>query len=78
MELCLSTGPTALCSPRIRPTVQRLPTIDQWNVSLQRQLTPTLNVTVAYVGNKGTHVFAGTWPFLQQQRAGYRERYIRL
>jgi len=55
-------GPDGTVQPRIRPTVQRLPTIDQWNVSLQRQLTPTLNVTVAYVGNKGTHVFAGTGP----------------
>jgi hypothetical protein len=45
-----------------RPLVQRLPTIDQWNVTVQRQLTPTLNVTVSYIGNKGTHVFAGTGP----------------
>jgi Carboxypeptidase regulatory-like domain/TonB dependent receptor len=45
-----------------RPTVQRLPTIDQWNVTVQRQITPTLNLTVSYVANKGTHVFAGTGP----------------
>ena len=45
-----------------RPLVQRLPTVDQWNVTVQRQLTPTLNVTVSYIGNKGTHVFAGTGP----------------
>ncbi len=45
-----------------RPRVQRLPTIDQWNVTLQRQVTSTLNLTVSYVGNKGTHVFAGTGP----------------
>jgi hypothetical protein len=45
-----------------RPLVQRLPTIDQWNVSVQRQVTPTLNLTVSYIGNKGTHVFAGTGP----------------
>ena len=45
-----------------RPLVQRLPTIDQWNVTVQRQLTPTLNVTVGYIGNKGTHVFAGNGP----------------
>jgi len=55
-------GPDGTVQPRIRPTVQRLPTIDQWNVSLQRQITPTLNLTVAYVGNKGTHVVAGTGP----------------
>src|SRR5258708_2819370 len=45
-----------------RPLVQRLPTIDQWNVTVQRQLTSTLNLTVSYVGNKGTHVFAGNGP----------------
>jgi len=45
-----------------RPTVQRLPTIDQWNLTVQRQLTSTLNVTVSYIGNKGTHVFAGGGP----------------
>ncbi len=45
-----------------RPLVQRLPTIDQWNATIQRQITPTLNITVSYVGNKGTHVFAGNGP----------------
>jgi hypothetical protein len=45
-----------------RPTVQRLPTIDQWNATIQRQITSTLNVTASYIGNKGTHVFAGTGP----------------
>ena len=39
--------------------VQRLPTIDQWNATIQRQITPTLNITASYIGNKGTHVFAG-------------------
>ena len=55
-------GPDGTVAPRIRPTVQRLPTIDQWNATVQRQLTPTINLTVAYVGNKGTHVFAGQGP----------------
>ena len=55
-------GPDGTVSPRIRPTVQRLPTIDQWNATLQRQLTPTINLTVSYIGNKGTHVFAGQGP----------------
>jgi len=55
-------GPDGTVQPRVRPTIQRLPTIDQWNATVQRQLTPTLNLTVSYVGNKGTHVFAGTGP----------------
>jgi len=55
-------GPDGTVEPRIRPTVQRLPTIDQWNATIQRQITPTINLTVSYIGNKGTHVFAGTGP----------------
>ncbi|MGI8989299.1 MAG: carboxypeptidase regulatory-like domain-containing protein [Bryobacteraceae bacterium] len=38
----------------------RLPTVDAWNFSVQRQLTGTISAEAAYVGNKGTHVFAGT------------------
>jgi len=34
------------------------PTIDAWNLSVQRALTPTLTLTVAYVGNKGTHTLS--------------------
>src|ERR1019366_2680716 len=36
----------------------RLPTLDAWNISAQRQLAPTLTLTVAYVGNKGTHTLS--------------------
>jgi len=45
-----------------RPLVQRLLTVDQWNATIQRQITPTLNITASYIGNKGTHVFAGGGP----------------
>jgi outer membrane receptor protein involved in Fe transport len=38
----------------------RLPTVDAWNLTVQRQLTNTVSLETAYVGNKGTHVFAGT------------------
>ena len=41
-----------------RPDPLRLPTLDAWNFSVQRSLTPTLSVTAAYVGNKGTHTLA--------------------
>jgi len=54
---------TQLCvQPHIRPTTQRLPTLDAWNATVQRQLTPTTTLEVAYIGNKGTHVFAGDGP----------------
>jgi hypothetical protein len=52
-----------------RPTVQRLPTIDQWNATIQRQITPTLNITASYIGNKGTHVFAGGGPSYNSNQA---------
>src|SRR5690349_15805053 len=47
---------------RARPFNNRLPTVDQWNVSVQRQVTSSLSATLAYVGNKGTHTFAGGGP----------------
>jgi hypothetical protein len=50
-------GPDGTSSSRIRPTVQRLPTLDAWNATLQRQITSTLSLEVAYIGNKGTHMF---------------------
>jgi hypothetical protein len=53
-------GPAGNLQPHIRPTYQRLPTLDAWNLTVQRQLNPTTSVEVAYIGNKGTNVFAGT------------------
>jgi hypothetical protein len=38
----------------------RFPTVDAWNFTIQRQLGETMSVEAAYVGTKGTHVFAGT------------------
>ena len=43
---------------KARPNPLRLPTIDAWNLSIQRSITPTLSVTIAYVGNKGTHTLS--------------------
>jgi Carboxypeptidase regulatory-like domain/TonB dependent receptor len=51
---------TQFCAQaHIRPTYVRLPTLDAWNATLQRQLTPTMSLEVAYIGNKGTNIFAG-------------------
>ena len=55
-------GPNGNVSPKIRPTFQRLPTLDAWNATVQHQLTNTMSVEVAYVASKGTHVFAGNGP----------------
>ncbi len=53
-------GPQGNVSPRIRPTYQRLPTLDAWNATVQHQLTNTMTIDIAYVGNKETHGFVGT------------------
>ena len=42
-------------SPSARANPLHFTTIDAWNLSVQRSITPTLALTVAYVGNKGTH-----------------------
>ena len=43
---------------KARPDSLRMPTIDAWNLSVQRAVTPTVAVTMAYVGNKGTHTLS--------------------
>src|SRR5215212_3605209 len=48
--------------PRAVNFTQRLPTVDAWNITFQHQLRNDLSVEVAYVGNKGTHLFAGNNP----------------
>jgi hypothetical protein len=56
------TGFDGTGNPHIRPLTQRLPTLDAWNATVQRQVSNTMSVEVAYIGNKGTHVFAGNGP----------------
>jgi len=46
----------------ILPPKQTLPSVDAFNATFQFQMTKDLNLEVAYVGNKGTHVFAGDGP----------------
>jgi hypothetical protein len=46
----------------IRPIKQILPTLDAWNVTVQRQVTNTISAEVAYVANKGSHGFSGDGP----------------
>ena len=38
------------------PTIERWPYVQQWNLSVQREVTKGTIVTVAYVGSKGTHL----------------------
>jgi outer membrane receptor protein involved in Fe transport len=57
----------------VRPFNNRLPTVDAWNATVQRQLTPTITATISYVGNKGTHTIGGgpDYPFNNPKLAGY-------
>jgi len=54
----LLPNPGYAVSAKARPNTLRLPTLDAWNLSLQQSLTPTLSLTIAYVGNKGTHTLS--------------------
>jgi hypothetical protein len=61
---------------RALPETQRPPTVDAFNVTLQRQLTPSLSVEAGYVGNRGRDVFAGDGPAIninQPTLIGYLE-----
>lgn len=56
----LLPNPGYSVSSRARPNALRLPTLDAWNLALQQSFTPTLSLTIAYVGNKGTHTLGDT------------------
>jgi hypothetical protein len=59
---------------RALPEKQRPPTVDAFNITVQRQLTNTMSVEAAYVGNRGRNVFAGDGPDFginQPTLAGY-------
>jgi hypothetical protein len=81
----LSTGPSAPTFTTVPPSGQfllpdqvgafalprkiRLPTLDAWNLTVQREITPTLSLSAGYVANKGTHVFAGDGPSYNANQA---------
>ncbi len=49
-------------NPSILPDQQRLSYVDAWNLTVQRELTSEISAEIAYVGNKGTHVFNNDAP----------------
>lgn len=66
----LPNGVTAF----ILPDRLRMPTTDSWNLTLQRQTVGDIALEAAYVGTKGTHVFAGfggDYDFNQATLVGY-------
>jgi Carboxypeptidase regulatory-like domain/TonB dependent receptor len=46
-------------TPWVFPRKMLLPTVDAWNATIQRQITPSLSLEAGYVGDKGTHVQTG-------------------
>jgi len=57
---CISGGSTLAFPPNTTsiPIHAVWPYVQQWNLSVQRQLTPDLIGSAAYVGSKGTHLTA--------------------
>jgi hypothetical protein len=54
----LLPNPGATVESKARLNPLRFPTLDAWNLSFQRALSPTLSLTIAYVGNKGTNTLS--------------------
>ena len=46
----------------VRPFKQRLPRLDAWNVTVQRQLSNDLSAELGYVANHASRAFAGDGP----------------
>jgi outer membrane receptor protein involved in Fe transport len=55
-------GPNGSVSPHIRPDKVVVPTVDAWNLTVQRQLTNSTSLEAAYIGTHGSHVFRGDGP----------------
>jgi hypothetical protein len=49
-------------SAKALPKKQRPPTVDAFNITVQRQLTDVISAEVGYIGNRGRDVFAGDGP----------------
>ncbi|HEY6331946.1 MAG TPA: TonB-dependent receptor [Blastocatellia bacterium] len=47
-------------SPKFRPPIETLPTVYQYNIAIQHQLTSKIAVQASYVGNQDRHAFIGT------------------
>ncbi|HMF78048.1 MAG TPA: TonB-dependent receptor, partial [Bryobacteraceae bacterium] len=46
-------------NPAYIPPNQKIPSVDQWNVTVERELPSGLNLALAYVGNMGRHLNGG-------------------
>jgi outer membrane receptor protein involved in Fe transport len=55
----LPSGITPNVLPLTSDSTMRLPVVDSWNFTLERQISSSFVASVGYVGNKGTHVAPG-------------------
>ena len=46
-------------NPPYLPANQKIPSVDQWNVTVERQLPGSINLALAYVGNVARHLNGG-------------------
>ena len=46
----------------LRPLKMRMPTVDSWNLTVQRAIASSLTAELAYVGSKTTHGFVAEGP----------------
>ena len=55
------------------PSKLQIPTLDQWNFTVQHELTHNMYAEIAYVGNKGTHLplLTSSYNLNQPTIAGY-------
>ncbi|HXG31871.1 MAG TPA: TonB-dependent receptor [Bryobacteraceae bacterium] len=58
-------------SGKARPLNVRMPRSMAYNATIQRQITPTLSVEAAFVGNVGRHVFTGDGPAFNVNEAAF-------
>ncbi len=47
---------------RLLPSKQHVPSLDAWNITVQRELTSTISAELAYVGNHSNRAFIGNGP----------------
>jgi hypothetical protein len=55
-------GPNMDTQPFIRPPNQTLNALGAWNLAIQRQMTNSMTLDIAYIGNVGRHSFTGPNP----------------
>ncbi len=56
VDECYDPGRTFGLAPTTINPKFKDPYVQSWNLNVEQQITPTLGLTLAYVGSKGTHL----------------------